>query len=259
MSDELKEEISRFSIRGYAEEHFKTQKKWGIFGRKAVKTSEIKMGYATKLAKPLTVLSKGLYKNALAMFQSIVTYMDKSSGGDASRGVQLFTLIRTYDQLRYSKNGLVEELYCQLIQQTTDNPSPPSLERGWEVMATFVYSGLLPQQKLLNVIIGHANSFRYAPSATGAFALFVHSVLCLRVRALREGGGAPDTHTPAQFSPLSDMSYEADVVPLRAGFIAEKVWPCSVCVCVCHQCMCHQYMCVSSVCMSSLCSVYTCV
>ena len=220
MSDELKNEIAKFSIRGYAENHFKTKKKWGFFGRTAIKTSERKMGYATKLAMPLTVLSKPLYTNALTMFQSIVQYMDKGSENIAARGVQLLTLIRNYDQLRYSNNGLIEELYCQLIQQTTENPLPVSVERGWEVIALFVLLGLLPQADLLNVIIGHADLFRFATNATGAFALIVHSVLCCHVKALTETGAIDSS---IQFIPLSDISYEEDILSLHSMFISQKV------------------------------------
>lgn len=220
MSEDLKEEIERFSMREYAAEHFKTRKKWGIFGRRAVKISEIKMGFALKLSKPLTVISKHLYKDALSMFQSIYQYMEKPFGSEAARGAALLTLIRTYDQLRYSKNGLVEELFCQLIQQTTDNPQPSSVERGWEVMAVFVLSGLLPQVELMNVCIGHAESFRFTSSATGAFAVIVHSALCGHVQALKD----PGVTFSARFPPLSDLSYEKDIIPLRTEYIAEKMF-----------------------------------
>ena len=220
MSDELKEEISRFSIRGYAAEHFsKKKKKWGVFRRKTVKNSERKMGYTTKLSQPLTVISKELHKSALLMFQNIYKYMDKNDR-EKDRGEHFFALISNYESLRPCQNGLLEELYCQLIQQTTDNPNAMSLERGWEVLAVLTLSGLYPQDELVHVLIGHADTYRFCPSATGAFAIATHSAVCLHVKALRNDNQAK---AYIQLPILSDVNYEKDVVPLRSMHITHKV------------------------------------
>ena len=222
ISDDLKSEIAKFSIQGYAEEHFKTKMKWGVFGRKTVKACERNLGFHAKLSHALTVLDKDLTKNALNLFHSIQKYMDKFAEGepDEKRGQNLLALVRSQDELRYSKNGMMEELFCQLVQQTTNNPHPCSLERGWELLAVLVLCGLVPQTDLMIVIIGHANACRYTPSATGAFALIVHTALVCHVKALKETGSLDST---VKFPPICDLDYEKHIVPLRSGFIAEKV------------------------------------
>jgi hypothetical protein len=225
LAKDLQEEIARFSIQGYAETHFMAKKRWSLMGRKTIKNSDRHIVYTTKISTPLTIMATEVTKQALSLFQSIFKYMDRGSEDDIGRGREFLALVRDQDQLRYARrteNDMMSELYCQLIQQTTDNPHPSSLERGWELLCLLILSGLLPSTSLMNILIGHANLVRFESSATGAFALLLHSALCCHVAAMRDTG-SHDASVMTHFPPLSDVSYEDHVVPLRNGYMAEKV------------------------------------
>lgn len=126
LSAELKEDIERFSIEGYAVQYFSVRRKSHsiFFGKKIIPLNTLVSWSKTPLSYPLTELAKKFHKDALHAFKDIQKIMCERSGVSVFgltrvpvREVQnLISLAINYGELR-------DELLCQVIKQITSNPS----------------------------------------------------------------------------------------------------------------------------------------
>lgn len=111
---------------------------------------------------------------------------------------------------------MIDEVYCVLIKQTTDNPHERSLERGWELLcaASFI---CLPTNPLMRVVAGHSTNMRFMPTPTGALAMAVHSLLCGHLKHYRVGTEQPPVLR------VDELSFEEHIAPLKRFWLPEKV------------------------------------
>ena len=111
---ELQNDIMNFSITGYATDHFKKQKKWGIFGRKYIKPSQIVISYTKKYNTSLTVLSQANEKRAMLVFGLICDYMESEMCISDRKFVEVVMEVN-----RCMEAGMIDEVYCQVSLHST--------------------------------------------------------------------------------------------------------------------------------------------
>jgi hypothetical protein len=95
----------------------------------------------------------------LNVFQSILTYSGLGQNGEVVQRAEdeHITLIQSIMERCMRKESLLNELYLQLVKQTTDHPDPNSRVnlRHWALMA-LACSVILPPQKIVRkYLIGH--------------------------------------------------------------------------------------------------------
>ncbi|XP_059589300.1 rho GTPase-activating protein 39 isoform X2 [Alligator mississippiensis] len=102
----------------------------GIF-RRRISISNMLSWSGDSIKKPMLITSnRTIKKEACEMFKLVQIYMgDRQTHMDHNH-VALVTITKCW-----SIQGLRDELYIQLIRQTTDNTCYQSLARGWELMA----------------------------------------------------------------------------------------------------------------------------
>lgn len=102
----------------------------GIF-RRRISISNMLSWNGSSIKKPMLITSnRTIKKEACEMFKLVQSYMgDRQTRMDRNH-VALVTVTKCW-----SMQGLRDELYIQLIRQTTDNTCYRSLAWGWELMA----------------------------------------------------------------------------------------------------------------------------
>lgn len=102
----------------------------GIF-RRRISISNMLSWNGGSIKKPMLITSnRTIKKEACEMFKLVQSYMgDRQTRMDRNH-VALVTVTKCW-----SMQGLRDELYIQLIRQTTDNMCYRSLAWGWELMA----------------------------------------------------------------------------------------------------------------------------
>lgn len=216
LPSELKEEIQHFSMSGYAKDHFKKQKKWGVFGVKHIKPTEVVISFSKKYNTSLTHLSDSDEKIALKIYSKICNYMDDEEVLPDQLDRRLQEIMVVFNR-HCTNTPIQEEVYCQLIKQTTDNPNIISLERGWELILALCLC-IQPSDALMRVLVSHAEMHRAESSSLGGLSLTVHSVLChhLRSHKLHE-------QDPVAFFGFSEISYSEHIQRARSFFIPSTV------------------------------------
>lgn len=141
------------------------------------------------LPQSLTKLPDQEEQACLNVFQSILTYSGLGQNGEIVQRAEdeHITLIQSIMERCMRKESLLNELYLQLIKQTTDHPDPNSRVnlRHWALMA-LACSVILPPQKIVRkYLIGHLK--RCASdyiSEEGKYARFAEK--CFMVTFFRE-------------------------------------------------------------------------
>jgi len=113
---------------------------------------------------------KKLNAEALKVFADIQLYMGDGPKG-ASKAGNWITLMAVLNSA--SKHDLVDEVYCQLLKQTTSNANMAACCRGWEVLTGVAYVAKPSEGKLLPFVLRHAFLLRLNPTPVGALALRV--------------------------------------------------------------------------------------
>jgi hypothetical protein len=133
------DQLAKFSMESYAERFFAVASK-GIFGKKTIE--EMIAHRSKPLSKPLhRDLPKELEEDAVQTFRNITSYMGerKSSKGPEGHIDKLCRMAIAKDEM------LRDEIYCQLVKQTTENPDREHNLRGWRLMAVLL--GIFPPSK----------------------------------------------------------------------------------------------------------------
>jgi hypothetical protein len=78
-------------------------------------------------------------------------------------------LIVAHSEASSNQAGLIDELYCQIWKQTTENPNVESVKKGWELMA--IVSGLAqPADALLEPLLDHLTAVGQSGDSVGVLA-----------------------------------------------------------------------------------------
>ncbi|XP_035749250.1 rho GTPase-activating protein 39-like [Egretta garzetta] len=125
----LRKPISQSSMADWASKNLNMHTQ-GIF-RRRISISNMLSWNGSSIKKPMLITSnRTIKKEACEMFKLVQSYMgDRQTRMDRNH-VALVTVTKCW-----SMQGLRDELYIQLIRQTTDNTCYRSLAWGWELMA----------------------------------------------------------------------------------------------------------------------------
>ncbi|XP_012425596.4 rho GTPase-activating protein 39 isoform X1 [Taeniopygia guttata] len=125
----LRKPISQSSMADWASKNLNMHTQ-GIF-RRRISISNMLSWNGGSIKKPMLITSnRTIKKEACEMFKLVQSYMgDRQTRMDRNH-VALVTVTKCW-----SMQGLRDELYIQLIRQTTDNVCYRSLAWGWELMA----------------------------------------------------------------------------------------------------------------------------
>ncbi|XP_028302419.1 rho GTPase-activating protein 39 isoform X2 [Gouania willdenowi] len=116
-------------IEDWASKHLNMHKQ-GLF-RRRVSIANMLSWNRGSIKKPMLVTSnRSIRKEACEMFKLVQAYMGDRPSRLDRRHSALLIVTKCWDM-----PGLRDELYVQLVRQTTGNATPRSLAAGWELMA----------------------------------------------------------------------------------------------------------------------------
>ncbi|KAK7907456.1 hypothetical protein WMY93_016068 [Mugilogobius chulae] len=131
-TDEEEEELgcpTKMGIEDWASKHLNMHTQ-GLF-RRRVSIANMLSWNRGSIKKPMLVTSnRTVRKEACEMFKLVQAYMGDRPSRLDRRHCALLIVTKCWDL-----PGLRDELYVQLVRQTTGNASPRSLAAGWELMA----------------------------------------------------------------------------------------------------------------------------
>lgn len=121
---DLKEDLEKFRINGFAKTYF-AQHKSGILFKRKVPIEKMVIYQKNSLSAPLlNQLAKPLHKDALKCFK----YIQKIQKTEIKSAVDDIYLLMEKGVLH---GGLRDEIYVQICKQVTQNPSDVQTQRGW--------------------------------------------------------------------------------------------------------------------------------
>jgi hypothetical protein len=114
----------------FARDFFREHKTGGRFSRQTVSSESLSRWQSVPIKEPLLKsLQQKLFKPAVETFKSILIYTGaeaNSQNGDPTLIGKIISLVEHDEELR-------DELYVQLLKQTSANPNPPCLYHTWQV------------------------------------------------------------------------------------------------------------------------------
>jgi hypothetical protein len=102
---------------------------------------------------------------AVEMFQNVQRYLEDRGNNPRARTKLVQAIIGAALQMDELRN----ELYCQLIKQTTGNPRPESTLRGWELVCLCL-GCFLPTKNFMNYLLAYINDHKTQPDEVGQLA-----------------------------------------------------------------------------------------
>eukprot|EP01090_Pellita_catalonica_P010685 TRINITY_DN2211_c0_g1_i3.p1 TRINITY_DN2211_c0_g1~~TRINITY_DN2211_c0_g1_i3.p1 ORF type:complete len:1734 (-),score=312.63 TRINITY_DN2211_c0_g1_i3:863-6064(-) len=144
-----KKEARKFTMKAYADYCFNMQKKGRLFGKKKIKVEEL-------LSHSKKPLDQPLHKNikpeaipiALEFNKKINAYMEREKNVNQNESMLMLQNIVAGGLKHFE---LRDELYAQVIKQTTNNPNRWANLRGWEILAA-MSSTYPPSENYINFV-----------------------------------------------------------------------------------------------------------
>jgi len=189
---DLQSSIHAFQMDGFANNYFGSQKTWGFLRRRNLTTEEM-VSFANKsISKPLLKVPKNLTDVAVSSFLLIMKYMGDEGQGQKAGDMNLMReLVRT----GVREEGLRDEIYCQLVKQSTNNPLPRSNVLGWELIASCSRSFPPTTVELAKTVCQHAESVRMSPNAVGGLASYAYGTLATATTHYEDNNVMPPATT----------------------------------------------------------------
>eukprot|EP00475_Leptophrys_vorax_P041050 TRINITY_DN7709_c0_g3_i6.p1 TRINITY_DN7709_c0_g3~~TRINITY_DN7709_c0_g3_i6.p1 ORF type:complete len:494 (-),score=117.19 TRINITY_DN7709_c0_g3_i6:58-1317(-) len=129
--DTLKDEIHKFKLEGYAEEHFRVfKKRVGVFMRKVPVEDMLTFQTEPLTGSLLRASSNADSQTAVKVFTNICKFIGVS---ESSKTPALTA--KAVVEVGVEKAGLRDEIYCQLCKQSRKNPNLRSVAACWKLIA----------------------------------------------------------------------------------------------------------------------------
>lgn len=208
--EEQPRERQRQSISVYAADKFTEHTRWDKYHTVKQSAREMVTWSAVVPKMPLTRLdTPSLSKAGKELFKATFGCM-----GDDGKG-SVLPVPRISRSIVVSMAGehqlLIDELYCQLVKQTSGNPNYESERRGWQLLACCA-AQFLPEMGLCECVANHANRRRFRADGIGGLAFFVYQRVMLGER-----DGVGGKMNAIQLG-------EEDITEIESCFVAESVW-----------------------------------
>jgi len=189
MLEQRKRTQTRESISQYAADHFASHKRWATYRNVAMTPKEMVSWSTIPLKTPLNPMSSvAKEKVAIEIFRAVCAAMGEDGHNGVVRNPTISPTIVV--NMAGDDEELIDEIYCQLMKQTTSNPNPASDRRGWQILAACA-AAYLPNSELCECVCKHANRKRFQSDAVGGLSFFVFQRVMLgegKERGNGEGG-----------------------------------------------------------------------
>lgn len=142
LTEELNVGVPFYSMEEYVQNNFNLKRK-GMFSKQTTVTKIL--SWKDELIKRSlhTMSDKSLESEAVQCFKNIASFMGDRSSSKDDVGHAHKLLKNTVN----SPEELRDEVFCQLVKQTRNNPSPENTVRGWQLLA--ICAGTYPPSKTL--------------------------------------------------------------------------------------------------------------
>ncbi|CAK9035380.1 Unconventional myosin-VIIb [Durusdinium trenchii] len=199
------------NMSNYAEQYFSLKRRGGMFS-KTTTVEKLLSWKPDRLKHPLhPITDQALVHDALLAHYNILHYCgDKPSRNPVNNAHKIFKItVNCPEELR-------DEVFCQLIKQTTANPDATSCLRGWELIA--MCAGLFPPStKLEKYLLSYIRRATEHQSYPGVGKLAEHSML--RVQKTIELGPRKEAPTDMEIEAVRAITPVSVQVKLLDGAI----------------------------------------
>jgi hypothetical protein len=183
----------------WAEDRYNLERK-GLLGKKT-NIDKILQWKPKMIKKPLLkAIAKNLEEQALQANKNIVGFMDDRDTGKVPR-LHALKLIKN---CLHAPEELRDEIYCQVVKQTTKNTNPKSLYLGWLMMA--ICTGVFPPSREFEPYLMYYCFQHSEDDDIGKVAKYCQ----LRVKKVLELG--PRNEVPTEFEIESVMELKPVIV-----------------------------------------------
>lgn len=188
----LRQDIQRFQMSGFAELHFRTFRRRAGFIRKKIPMQQMLEWQADEISKSLLQSTKQHSKTAVSIFKQIQALM-----GDRTSKKRPAVLAKNIVTAGINTAQLRDEIYCQLVKQTTANPNLKSATMGWKIFA-MCCAGFPSTRGFQSFVLSHFVRSWNAEGEIGILAPWCY----WRLSQTNERGPEPEPMTLVQVNSL---------------------------------------------------------